>query len=301
VRDSAGGQLHAPEHKHLARAVGRKVRAPGARPRSASETTSRIFEALRLRFCDRYGYALVEEIEPPGTGRRFDALAVGLWPSRGCLLIGVEVKATEEDLRRELANPAKADGLYRRCDLWYLAVPAELEAQALGPTVPDSWGVLVLRGEKTLREVRKPRRHEALVDRYLLATLLRRHEDAEGTERRVREEKRYSDGYHQGQERAAREVAAAKEEAQELRLERHRFEQASGIVFARWEADVGQKLGAAVAALRGRKAAGAVGALRMTEGRLVEVLEAIRKAKEAIEAVTPGELEDIALQEREAP
>jgi hypothetical protein len=265
--------------------------------RSASETTSRIFEALRLRFCGRYGYALVEEFEPPGVHRRFDALAVGLWASRGCLLIGIEVKATEEDLRRELSNQAKADGLYRRCDLWYLAVPAELEVQALGSMVPESWGLLVLRGEKTLREVRKPRRHEALVDRYLVANLLRRHEDAEGTARRAREEARYAEGYKLGKEQAARDVAAARAEAQELRRDRQRFEQASGIAFSSWEQDVGEKLGAAVAALRGRKAAGAVGALRITEGRLVEVLEAVRIAKDAIEKVTVEEV--TARQERE--
>src|ERR1700693_1206177 len=39
--------------------------------------------------------------------RHLDAVAMDLWPSRGLELHGIEIKVSKQDLKRELADPAK--------------------------------------------------------------------------------------------------------------------------------------------------------------------------------------------------
>ena len=253
--------------------------------RAAAEITNAIYDALRVKFCERNGYVLVEELEPSGLFRRFDALAVGLWPSRGCLLIGVEVKATLEDLYRELSMPAKADGLYRRCDLWYLAVPKELEDEALAKA-PEPWGIYVLRGTKTLRELRKAQRHEAIVDRFLLSSVLRRREASDSAALARQLAERYSDGYKARQEEEGRQLADAQSAREELSREVAAFEHASGLTLQRWGSAVvgeGQKLGQAVRALQNGAVDGALEGVRRTERELGKCLRELGRAREVLE------------------
>lgn len=73
--------------------------------------------------------------------RTADAISMNLWKSRGLTLRGFEVKVSRADLKRELADPAKAEGVARFCDEWYLVVPRGLvkdEAQ----DVPAGWGIM---------------------------------------------------------------------------------------------------------------------------------------------------------------
>lgn len=85
-----------------------------------------------------------------GTGwnrRTADGLSMNLWKSRGLTLRGFEVKVSRGDLRRELADPAKAEGVARFCDEWFLVVPRGLvrdEAQE----VPAGWGIMEADEEK---------------------------------------------------------------------------------------------------------------------------------------------------------
>ena len=55
-----------------------------------------------------------------GTGfaanRWADAVAFGVWPSRGLRIVGFELKSSRSDWRRELENPAKADDIACYCD-----------------------------------------------------------------------------------------------------------------------------------------------------------------------------------------
>lgn len=70
-----------------------------------------------------------------GVRRHIDAVAIGLWPSRGLYIHAIEIKISHGDLKRELDNPAKADEIARYCDAFYIAAP-------FGPIegVPESWG-----------------------------------------------------------------------------------------------------------------------------------------------------------------
>lgn len=100
--------------------------------------------------------ALIKHYAPPShrvffevsndTGTRaarwIDAVAVGIWPSTGHEIIGIEIKVSRSDWQREMKDPAKAQSLMRFCTRWFLACPDGL----IKPDeLPATWGMLVLK------------------------------------------------------------------------------------------------------------------------------------------------------------
>lgn len=72
-------------------------------------------------------------------GRWIDAMAFGLWPSTGHERIGIEIKVSRGDWKRELATPEKAQALMRYCTRWFVAAPFGL----IKPDeLPGTWGML---------------------------------------------------------------------------------------------------------------------------------------------------------------
>ena len=86
--------------------------------------------------------------------RSADAVAMNLWKSRGLTLRGFEVKVSRSDLRREHADPSKAEGVAQFCDEWWLVTPKGL-TKDVGQDVPVGWGLMESDEECTaLRTVR---------------------------------------------------------------------------------------------------------------------------------------------------
>ncbi|HYJ21079.1 MAG TPA: hypothetical protein VEW07_03530, partial [Solirubrobacterales bacterium] len=54
--------------------------------------------------------------------RTIDAVSLNLWPSRGMLLDGYEIKVSRSDWLRELKNPAKAEEFAGLVDRLWLVV-----------------------------------------------------------------------------------------------------------------------------------------------------------------------------------
>lgn len=135
-------------------------------------TSSAICAALRTRY-PLPSHALFYEVAD-GTGmnagRRIDALGVGIWPSTGQEIHGIEIKVSRSDWKREVANPKKAQDLMRFCNRWYLACPAGLVEAS---EVPETWGLLTVKGG-VIREQRKaPRLSPEPPTRDFLCSLLR--------------------------------------------------------------------------------------------------------------------------------
>ena len=91
------------------------------------------------------------------TGRTLDAVAMGLWPSRGLHLHGIEVKSSRSDWLRELKKPAKADGWWSACHCFWVAAPANVVQEA---DLPAGWGHLLVSANAvkiaTLAQLREP-------------------------------------------------------------------------------------------------------------------------------------------------
>lgn len=103
--------------------------------------------------------------------RHIDALAVGIWPSVGYEISGIEIKVSRNDWKKEMSDPAKAQALMTFCDRWWLACPDGL----ISPDeVPATWGVYYLTEKGAIRVKKQaPRLTPEPVTKGFMAAVLR--------------------------------------------------------------------------------------------------------------------------------
>ena len=94
-----------------------------------SFTASDIEDLLSNRFCAP-AWAFLPQVRN-GTGflnvtRTVDAIAMGLWPSRGLYMHGFEIKVRRGDWLNELRNPEKAEEIGQFCDFFWVVAPKEV-------------------------------------------------------------------------------------------------------------------------------------------------------------------------------
>jgi hypothetical protein len=212
--------------------------------------TADLMKLLQTKFAPPQ-WALLREVAD-GTGfsksRWADAVAMGIWPSRGLELHGFELKVSRSDWTKELANPAKAEAVCRFCDRWWVVVG---DAAIVKPgELPPTWGLMVPKGSGLGVVTDAPKLEPVPITRLFLAALMRRvHEQkADTTEveaaRRAGLEEGEKRGEQFGRNRADRDANDLKT----LRERVHAFEAASGLSIERgWEG--GEKIGKAVRAV----------------------------------------------------
>lgn len=153
-------------------------------------TTEYVRGLLRKAYAD--GWALLEEVAPRnGGGTRYaDALAVGLWQSRGHQIIGFEIKVSRSDWVSELKNPAKVEeGVFRYCDHWIVVAPPGIVRDG---ELPPTWGLMEV-GATLRRKVAAPRLDAKPITREFFASLMRRgQESIDDRARRMSEDHRKS-------------------------------------------------------------------------------------------------------------
>jgi hypothetical protein len=91
-----------------------------------------------------------------GTGANvsgwLDVMAFSMYPSRGLLTIGIEVKISKSDFKSEIKNPEKAEKFARFCDYFYFATPKGLVDKE---DVPLNWGLLEVDENLKVKEVKR--------------------------------------------------------------------------------------------------------------------------------------------------
>lgn len=192
-----------------------------------------LFNLVRATF-EAPAYAVLRHVsDATGSqrGRTVDAMAMGVWPSRGLDLHGFEIKSERRDWLRELKDPAKAEPLARFCDRWWLVVADE--DMVKGAELPETWGLLApdKKGEK-LRRVKEAAKLEPVpITRAFLAALLRRvNEQApEKAELAAEYERGRKDGLKHGQEYAGTDAKRLQMEIDYLRKSIAAFEKTSGL------------------------------------------------------------------------
>lgn len=160
----------------------------------ASSTTAMLEALLRERHTGSHWSFLLQV--PDGTGtnkcRTADALAMGLWPSKGLDLHGFEIKATRSDWLREIDDPTKSEAFAKYCDyFWLVCAPNVADLTEL----PASWGMLTpTKNGSKLRAVKAADRNRSPepIDRTFLAALFR------ATERDSVSEQQASALWHRG-------------------------------------------------------------------------------------------------------
>jgi hypothetical protein len=130
-------------------------------------------KALLKRFSSPEYIVLFEVPDTTGSGasRRMDAMVMGLWPSRGLILHGIEVKARRSDWVRELNDPAKQERHARFVDAMWLLTCGDDVAKL--EEIPPLWGWMHLSGKKLVTKKAAPPRQAEPLPRGLLAALLR--------------------------------------------------------------------------------------------------------------------------------
>jgi hypothetical protein len=186
-----------------------------------------------------------------GTGfskapRTADAMAMGLWPSRGLNLHGFEIKVSRGDWLRELKAPEKADELVRYCDHWWIVVPDR--SLVLDGELPPTWGLMAADGRggslKVVREA--PVLDPDPIDRPFLASVFRNVTDGMIPRDSIKAEKEAE--YERGRQSMENQVKWAEEARDKLDREVKAFREASGINLNSY-AD-GKELGEAVQLVR---------------------------------------------------
>jgi hypothetical protein len=218
-------------------------------------TPGQLWTALEDRYPKRE-YALLAQVRnTTGFARRertADAIALSLWPSRGLLLHGFEIKAYRGDWKRELGNPEKAEEIARFCDYWWLVVTDARIAPL--DEVPPNWGVLAPNEDATvLVVVREAARLEPQPwSRGFMASVLRNVSDCMTANAAVNQ--KIEDARKSGITEGERRVADVKELERLRKLEQDvtDFEKASGLFIANlyhWQAVEPKKLGEALRTL----------------------------------------------------
>jgi hypothetical protein len=219
-------------------------------------------------------YAFFEQVRNAAgfaANRTADAMALGLWPSRGLALHGFELKIGRSDWLRELANPAKAEGISEFCDLFWLVVP-NLDVARL-QEVPEPWGLIVAtkKGDKLRTERPATKLDARPLDRSFIAALLRRGYEAQPKRRAL--EAAFAHGEKVGSADHNNKVHLVESDLTSLRETVKRFEEASGVsVYREWR--VGQ-IGEAVRCIIESGEAGAVHGARGQLMRLQSTAEGI--------------------------
>ena len=272
---------------------------------SAADTTRALKRALAERHADE-GWAYFTEVPTFGQDKRglktvrlADALAFGLWQSRGLHLHGFEIKATRSDWLRELKDGAKAEAAARYCDFWWVVTVPGVVADG---ELPVLWGLMEL-SDKTgkLRiKVRAPQQeHVAALDRNFVATMLR-----EGTRNMMTRDEwqlKIQDIEERARERAKREldVSHVARGYEELQRQVHAFRDATGIdIEGNRAADkwaYGLELGEATAIVLEHGHRHVLGQLEQLEERAAYALKMIRESRrKATERVEQLELGGVA-------
>jgi hypothetical protein len=134
-----------------------------------------ILEILLNKFPARE-YALMSEVRDAagfGASRSADYLIMGLWPSRGLDMIGIERKSYRVDWLSELKKPEKAENIYQYCDRWYLLTDNENVAKI--EEIPTMWGWYHIDEKGKFKIIKEaPKLNPLPISKSFLACILKR-------------------------------------------------------------------------------------------------------------------------------
>ena len=206
--------------------------------------TKEIWQLLEKRYPSSE-YALLAEVRDRAgfnASRAADAIVMNLWPSRGLLMYGLEIKVSRTDWLREMKQPEKAENIFKFCDKWYLVTADPSVVLKPEQEIPATWGYMtIIKGKlQTIKEA--PLLSPKPIDRDFLAALLKR--ATQGMVPVSSIEERIAAAAERGSEYQKQEVKRLKEDVAKLEELLQSFERASGIRLNTWSG--GKKVGEAV-------------------------------------------------------
>lgn len=211
---------------------------------------TQLMEKLAAKYAPPHWMFLEEVRDATGfdSGRAADAMALGLYRSRGRDLIAFEVKVSRSDWLLELKNPDKAEAIGRYCDYFYLVLAEEGIIQP--GEVPEPWGVYVARPKKLVQIKAAQRLEAAPISRLLLCSLVKSAADAREEILRAGMKEEIRAGVKGERATWDYRLRTAEEKAQRTKEAVEAFEAASGVAINQWgDAEGNRKIGTAVRAI----------------------------------------------------
>lgn len=210
---------------------------------SNTYTEVTLLDLVRRKF-DSNGYAVMPQVSN-GTGsqatRYADALVMSLWPSRGLDLIGIEIKVTRNDWRREMKDPGKAEPIAKYCDWWYVVAPKDVVPVE---ELPAPWGLLEAHNGRLATRKVAERLESVPITKSFLAAILRAAAKEAATDAELEMARRAA--FEEGKDSAEYQLKAVERQLTELQGRVREFWLASGVnVSDPWES--GKAIGEAVA------------------------------------------------------
>lgn len=238
------------------------------------------YEILQGRFPAEQ-FALMEEVSDAAgfnRSRSADYVAVGLWPSRGLEINGIEKKASRSDWLNELKNHKKAENIFQYCDRFWLLTTDDNIAKI--EEIPITWGWLTIKGGKIKTMKEAPKLEPKPISRHFMATMLKRASDKKLWVKKDSIQAEIRAAKESGRNEKARSEQFLQDELKEIRQAVHDFEVASGIQINRYLGP--KKLGEAVRFITDGKA-----------DQFVNKLEQLQRTSELIHKQITNSLESL--------
>lgn len=211
-------------------------------------TTPELNERLHLHYIsekDQFdlagaGAVYLTEVTAPGhSGRRADAVHIGLWNSRGAGTVEVcELKISRADWLKELKEPKKAEAWWPYCHHFWLVVPHE--GIVKDGELPKGWGLMMPGGRgRRFKVIVKPEERKPEDFRLtlpLLVTLLKNTETTRTNALQKQERELRQKFYEQEQQTRRQRGVFSEKDKRRLELV-DRLEEALGVELAEyaWE------------------------------------------------------------------
>lgn len=166
------------------------------KPKSKPLTEGQLFGRLKKRYAPPQ-YAIFSGVQN-STGytrqrREADAVAMGLWPSRGMEVLGFEIKSRRSDWFNELRQPKKSEAIQKYCNRWWVVAADKDIVNVDAGELPPTWGLMIPRGQHLVTVVEAPLLESEPLGRGFIAAILRRAQEASRDpelEQKIREELR---------------------------------------------------------------------------------------------------------------
>lgn len=133
-----------------------------------------LYSIIRKRYPENE-YALMQEVSDASGFSRSnsaDYIAVGLWPSRGLYINGIELKSSRGDWQSELKKPKKAENIFKYCDFFWLLTTDDTIAKI--EEIPATWGWLCITDSKIIIKKDAPKLEPIELTRHFIAAMLKR-------------------------------------------------------------------------------------------------------------------------------
>lgn len=229
-------------------------------------------------------YALMAEVRDAAgfyASRSADYIVMNLWPSRGLSLSGIELKSHRGDWLSERKKPAKAEAIFQFCDYFWLLTSDE--SVAVLDEIPETWGWMMIRGDKITVKKEAPKLTPTPIDRSFLAALLKRASDKTAWVHVESIQDKIAEAKERGQSDSKYQLERCKKELVELTKAVRDFELASGTDLSyRWGNSQAKDIGEAIKFLAGGGAGCVVKDLKHLEDTAKRIHEAILKEVTAL-------------------